>query len=46
MNFTTDSGETDIYKYDVLDENRIKFISKQIKIEMTNESYEFIDTRK
>jgi hypothetical protein len=41
-----DSGETDIYKYEVLDNDRIKFISKQIKVEMNNENYEFIDTRK
>lgn len=44
--FHDDSGETDIYKYEVLDYNRIKFISKQIKVEMNSESYEFIDTRK
>ncbi len=40
------SGKTDIYKYKVLDENRIKFISQQISVEMNNENYEFIDTRK
>ncbi|WP_157474522.1 lipocalin family protein [Dyadobacter sp. Leaf189] len=44
--FHDDSGETDIYKYEVLDNNRIKFISKQINVEMNTESYEFIDTRK
>ncbi|GGH42498.1 hypothetical protein GCM10007423_39190 [Dyadobacter endophyticus] len=44
--FHDNSGETDIYKYEVLDNNRIKFISKQINIEMNTESYQFIDTRK
>lgn len=44
--FHDDSGETDTYKYEVLDNNRIKFISKQINVEMNSESYEFIDTRK
>lgn len=44
--FHNDSGETDIYKYEVLDNNRIKFVSKQVKVEMNTESYEFIDTRK
>lgn len=44
--FHDDSGETDIYKYHVLDNNRIKFISKDVKVEMNTENYEFIDTRK
>lgn len=41
-----DSGKTDIYDYIVLDENRIKFISILINVEMNSENYEFIDTRK
>lgn len=44
--FHDDSGKTDVYKYDVLDRNRIKFISKKIKVEMNTKNYEFIDTRK
>jgi hypothetical protein len=40
------SGKTDIYKYTVLDENRVKFTSEQMSVEMNSEIYEFIDTRK
>jgi len=44
--FHDDSGKTDIYKYEVLDNNRIKFVSKNIKVSMNAENYEFVDTRK
>ena len=40
-----DSGNTDLYKYKVLDKNRIKFISENMSVEMNSESYSFIDTR-
>jgi Lipocalin-like domain len=40
------SGNTDVYKYIVLDSKRIKFISVNMSMEMNNENYEFIDTRK
>lgn len=41
-----ESGMTDIYTYQILDKNRIKFSSVDISIEMNKEAYEFIDTRK
>ena len=44
--FHDKSGEIDIYKYEVLDNSRIKFNSKQISVEMNTDDYEFIDTRK
>lgn len=40
------SGKTDTYRYEVLDKNRIKFVAEKIEIEMVNEDYTFIDTRK
>src|SRR5687767_4155187 len=40
------SGNTDIYKYEVLDSDHIKFISKNMSVDIASESYEFIDTRK
>lgn len=40
------SGETDMYKYKVLNNDQIKFIAKNISVEMASETYEFIDTRK
>ena len=40
------SGKTDIYNYKILDDDRIKFLSKHMSMEMNNEIYEFIDTRK
>jgi len=42
----SESGLTDIYTYQVLDKNRIKFKSYNISIDMNKEAYEFIDTRK
>ncbi|MBH1959553.1 MAG: hypothetical protein I8H68_05545 [Flavobacteriia bacterium] len=44
--FHEESGKTDIYTYSVLNENQIKFKSQTISIDMNNDSYEFIDTRK
>ena len=39
------SGKTDIYSYEILDENHIKFKAKQMGIEQVNNEYEFIDTK-
>lgn len=44
--FHNESEKTDIYKYEVLDANKVKFKSEFISVEMNTESYEFIDTRK
>ena len=38
-------GKTDIYYYEVIDDNHIKFKAKQMGIEQNNEQYEFIDTK-
>ena len=42
----SESGMTDIYTYNVLDKNHIKFKAVHNSMEMNTESYEFIDTRK
>lgn len=42
----SESGMTDIYTYEVLDKNHVKFRSFDISIDMNKEVYEFIDTRK
>ncbi len=42
----TESGMTDTYTYQVIDKNHIKFKSESMSMEMNNNSYEFIDTRK
>lgn len=39
------SGKTDVYSYEILDDNRIKLKVKQLGVEHYNEAYEFIDTR-
>ena len=39
------SGKTDIYEYEVLDANRVKFRGKLMSFETNAEVYEFIDTR-
>ncbi|MBU4539280.1 MAG: hypothetical protein L6264_05435 [Weeksellaceae bacterium] len=44
--FHEESGKTDIYTYSVLNENQVKFKSQSISVNMNNDSYEFIDTRK
>jgi len=44
--FHEDSGKTDLYRYEILDKNRIKFTAESISIEMATEKYSFIDTRK
>ncbi len=41
-----ESGNTDIYSYQVLGKNQVKFISESISIDMNTDTYEFIDTRK
>lgn len=40
------SGKTDLYRYEVLDKNQIKFSAETINIAMNTEEYSFIDTRK
>lgn len=42
----SESGMADIYTYEVLDKNRIKFKAVHNSMDMNTESYEFIDTRK
>jgi hypothetical protein len=41
----TNSGSEDIYEYEIIDNDHIKFKSKKMGVEMTNSNYEFIDTR-
>lgn len=38
-------GKTDIYSYEILDDDHIKFKAKQMGIEQANNEYEFVDTR-
>ena len=38
-------GKTDIYNYEIIDDNQIKFKAKQMGIVQNNEQYEFIDTK-
>ena len=38
-------GKTDIYSYEIIDDNHIKFKAKQMGIEQENKEYEFIDTK-
>lgn len=42
----SESGMTDIYTYDVLANDHIKFKAVHNSMDMNTESYEFIDTRK
>ncbi|MBU8882393.1 hypothetical protein KSK37_04760 [Kaistella sp. DKR-2] len=44
--FHEESEQTDVYTYSVLNKNQVKFKSQSISISMSNDSYEFIDTRK
>lgn len=39
------SGETDVYSYEVIDKNTIKFRAKSLAVSMENHDYEFIDKR-
>lgn len=39
------SGGTDIYNYEVLNKNQIRFKAEKMSIEVVNENYEFIDTK-
>ncbi len=41
-----EEGNTDIYFYEVLNEDRIKFKSKKLSVSSEVDTYEFIDTRK
>ncbi len=36
---------TDVYNYEILNEEQIKFSADQLSVEFNNENYEFIDTR-
>lgn len=38
-------GKTDVYSYEILDDDHIKFKAKQMGIEQANNEYEFVDTR-
>lgn len=44
--FHMESGKTDLYKYNVLNKNQIKFTSESISVEMNSDNYTFTDTRK
>ena len=39
------SGKTDVYAYEVLDVDQVKFKAVSIGVQFENEAYEFIDTR-
>ncbi len=41
----TGSGKTDLYKYKVLDRNRIQFTAHSLSVTFNSEAYTFIDTR-
>lgn len=41
-----DSESTDVYEFQILNENQIKFKAFNMAFEQQNETYEFIDTRK
>ena len=43
--FHNNSGKTDVYSYQVLDDNHVKFKMKSSGIGQENEEYEFIDTK-
>ncbi|MGG5208738.1 hypothetical protein ACQWU4_07300 [Chryseobacterium sp. MIQD13] len=38
-------GKTDVYDYQVIDKDHVKFKASQMSLEQNNENYEFIDTR-
>lgn len=40
------SGKTDLYSYEVLNKDQIKFSAKNFNVDMVSDTYEFIDTRK
>ena len=41
----TDSGVTDVYNYEIIDDNHIKFKAKKMGISQANNEYEFIDSK-
>lgn len=43
--FHNDSGKTDVYKYEILSQDKVKFTSETISVDMNKKKYEFIDTR-
>src|SRR5690606_16458524 len=43
--YHNNSGKTDIYKYQVLNKNQIKFSSTYLAVNFNSPSYEFIDNR-
>lgn len=38
-------GKTDVYNYEILDDDHIKFKAKSMSLEQSNNEYEFVDTR-
>jgi hypothetical protein len=38
-------GKTDIYKVEIVDDNNIKFIAKELSLDFNNKQYEFVETR-
>jgi len=40
-----EDGKTDVYDYQILDKDHVKFKAAQLSIEQNNENYEFIDTK-
>lgn len=43
--YHNNSKKTDIYSYEFIDENHIKFKAKSMSLEQNNMEYEFIDTK-
>ncbi len=43
--FHNNSGLTDVYTYQFIDDDHVKFKAKFLAADMDNENYEFIDTR-
>ncbi|AQY23194.1 hypothetical protein CYV15_07420 [Riemerella anatipestifer] len=44
--FHDESGKTDVYQYEIINKNQIRFISESISVDMNTDKYEFVDTRK
>lgn len=38
-------GKTDVYAFELIDDDNIKFKSKELSLEFNNKEYEFIETR-
>lgn len=43
--FHNNSGQTDVYTYQMLNDSQVKFKAKSLKSEHANQEYEFIDTK-